>query len=73
MPVGYRGYGICKGAENPDGAYYFLRYFLDMDKYADAGADIFANKVLEKYYRQTQLPLFQQSTLCFEYYAGVRG
>ncbi len=71
MPVGYRGYGICKGAENPDGAYYFLRYFLDMDKYADAGADIFANKVLEKYYRQTQLPLFQQSTLCFEYYAGV--
>ena len=28
-----RGYGICKGASNADGAAYFLRYFLNMDNY----------------------------------------
>ncbi len=71
MPLGYRGYGICKGAANPDGAYYFLRYFLDLDKYEDAGAVIFANKVLEKYFRGTQLVLFQNSTLYFEYFQGA--
>ncbi|MBE6730015.1 MAG: extracellular solute-binding protein [Ruminococcaceae bacterium] len=28
-----RAYGICKGAKNPVGAAYFLRYFLNMDNY----------------------------------------
>ena len=71
MPLGYRGYGICKGAKNGEAAYYMLRYFLDLNKYEPAGADIFANKILEKYYRQTQLPLFQKSPLYFEYYQGA--
>ena len=25
----YRSYGICRGAKNPEGAGYFLRYYLD--------------------------------------------
>ena len=70
MPLGYRGYGICKGAKNAEAAYYFLRYFLDLDKYEGAGANIFANKVLEKYFRETQLVLFQNSKLNFEYFQG---
>lgn len=28
-----RGYGICQGSTNVDGAAYFLRYFLNMDHY----------------------------------------
>ncbi len=71
MPLGYRGYGICKGAHNGEAAYYFLRYFLDLNKYEPAGADIFANKVLEKYFRETQLVLFQKSPLYFEYFQGA--
>lgn len=44
-----RGYGICKGAKNPEGAAYFLRYYLDYKGYyADAGAKVFKNKSLEK-------------------------
>lgn len=70
MPLGYRGYGICKGAKNGEAAYYFLRYFLDMDKYEGAGANIFANKVLEKYFRETQLTMFQKSQLTFEMFNG---
>lgn len=79
MPLGYRGYGICKGVTDSDRiecAYYFLRYFLDMDKYdkntakGRAGIDIFANKVLEKYFRETQLVLFQNSKLYFEMFNG---
>ncbi len=71
MPLGYRGYGICKGAQNGEAAYYFLRYFLDLNKYEPAGANVFANKVLEKYFRETHLPLFQKSPLYFEYYQGA--
>lgn len=43
-----RGYGICKGASNVDGAAYFLRYFLNMDNYdrnvvfrSDEAAELF--------------------------------
>ncbi len=71
QPLGYRGYGICKGAQNGEAAYYFLRYYLDLQKYDKAGANIFANKVLEKYFRQTQLPLFQKSPLYFEYFQNA--
>ena len=70
ITTGYRGYGICKGAKNVDAAYYFLRYFLDIDKYEAAGANIFANKVLEKYFRETQLPLFQNSKVNFYLHTG---
>ena len=71
MPLGYRGYGICKGAQNGEAAYYLLRYFLDLDKYEPAGATIFANKPLEKYFRQKQLVQFQNSPLYFAYFEGV--
>ncbi len=29
----YRSYGICRGAKNPEGAGYFLRYYLDPKNY----------------------------------------
>ncbi len=68
MPTGGRGYGICKGSQNPEAAYYLLRYYLDIDKYEPAGANIFANKSLEKYYKQTHLVQFQNSKLYYEYF-----
>ena len=68
FPAGMRGYGIAKGAENPQAAYYMLRYFLDLDKYEPAGANMFANKKLEKYYRETHLPLYQTSKMQWEHY-----
>lgn len=40
--AGTRGYGICQGASNVDGAAYFLRYFLNMDNYNKA--DIFKSE-----------------------------
>ena len=71
MPLGLRGYGIAKNSKNPEGAYYFLRYFLDFEKYDDAGANIFANKVMEKYFVKTILPNFRKQKLYFEYYNCV--
>ncbi len=71
MPLSYRGYGICKGARNGEAAYYFLRYYLDLNKYEPAGANIFANKVLEKYFRQTHLSQLQNSPVYFEHYQGA--
>lgn len=68
LPVGLRGYGIAKGAKNVDGSYYFLRYFLDYSRYEKAGASIFSNKVMEKYFVETQLPLFKKASIYFEYY-----
>lgn len=68
LPLGLRGCGFAKGAKNVQGAYYFLRYFLDYNRYEKAGAEIFANKVLEKYFVEVQLPLFKKSDLYFEYY-----
>jgi len=55
LPSINRGYGIAKGAKNPKGAYYFLRYYLDYNNYDDADANIFANKVMEKYYQDYYL------------------
>lgn len=43
-----RAYGIAKGAKNPEGAVYLLRYFLDYSYYSSAGAEVFKNKALEK-------------------------
>jgi len=67
-PIILRGYGIAKGAENPQGVYYFLRYYLDIDQYEKAGANIFPNKVLQKYFMETQIPKYKNSELVFEYY-----
>ncbi len=69
-PCAMRGYGICRGAQNIEGAYYLLRYFLDLDKFAPAGANIFANKKLEKYYREVHLVNYKKNKLCIEYYAN---
>ena len=69
MPLGLRGYGIAKNSKNPEGAYYFLRYFLDFEKYEAAGANIFSNKVMEKFYVKTILPNFKNQKLYFEYYS----
>ncbi len=55
------GYGIAKGAKNPEGAYYFLRYYLDYQNYQDAGINIFSNKALEKYFMQTILPIHREA------------
>ncbi len=71
MPLGYNGVGIAKGARNPEAAYYWARWSRDLDKYDDAGANLYANKVLEKYVRGTQLVLFQNSKLYFEFYQGA--
>ena len=45
-----RAYGIAKGATNPEGAAYFLRYFLDYSYYESAGAKCFLNDNLKKAY-----------------------
>ena len=46
-------YGIPKGASNPEAVPYFLRYFLDLDKYNEAGIQIFGNKEMQKFYTET--------------------
>ncbi len=71
MPLNYRGYGICKGAQNSDAAYYLLRYILDVDKYEPAGADIFADDALGTYFRTELLERFNNGRLSFSYHKGV--
>ncbi len=68
FPSELRGYGISKGATNPEAAYYLLRYYLDMDKHAPAGANMFANKALEKYYFEKHLVNYRNSPLSISYY-----
>ena len=58
---GLRAYGIAKGAKNPEGAVYFLRYFLDYDYYKQAGAKIFKNDNLEKAYFDTIIPIYKNA------------
>lgn len=65
-----RGYGIAKQAKNVDGAYYFLRYFLDLDKYDDAGIQIFGNKEMQKFYTQTFLKEYNSKKV---YYRNLQG
>lgn len=57
----FRGYGIAKGAKNPEGAAYFLRYFLDYKYYEAAKADIFKNESVKKMYFDTIIPLYKKS------------
>ena len=47
-----RGYGICKGAKNPDGAAYFLRYFLNGDHYDED--ELYKNAECAKLYHELQ-------------------
>lgn len=67
-PGAYCGYGIGKRADQVEAAYYFLRYYLDLNMYETAGANIFANKVLEKYYRATHLPAMKRIPPYYEHY-----
>lgn len=62
-----RGYGIGKNAKNIDGAYYVLRYFLDIDNYDDANADIFLNKNMERFYKEEFLPMYKTRKMQVEY------
>ena len=62
-----RGYGIGKNAKNIDGAYYVLRYFLDIDNYDDANADIFLNKNMERFYKEEFLPMYKTREIQVEY------
>lgn len=56
---GGRGYGVARGSKNPEGAYYVLRYYLDVNNYLAEGVNVFANKALEGYYVNTMLPLYK--------------
>lgn len=62
-----RGYGIGKDAKNIEGAYYFLRFFLDLDNYSEAKANIFVNKNVERFYKEQYLPKYKTSPLIIEY------
>lgn len=70
FPSELRGYGISKGSENAEAAYYLLRYYLDMDKHEPAGANMFANKALEKYYYEQHLVNYRKQNLSISYYAN---
>ena len=65
-----RGYGIAKNAANPEGGYYFLRYFLDLDKYTENGIQIFGNKEMQKFYTQTFLKVYSTEKV---YYRNLQG
>lgn len=62
-----RAYGIGKDAKNVEGAYYLLRFYLDLDNYDEAGADIFLNKNIERFYKETYLPKFKEGKMNIEY------
>lgn len=68
---GLRAYGIAKGAKNPEGAVYFLRYFLDYSYYSDAKANVFKNKSLEKFYFDTLMPQIEKEGIIFDYSENV--
>lgn len=63
-----RAYGIGKNAKNIEGAYYFLRFFLDLDNYDDAGAKIFLNKNVERFYKETVLKDYKNNPICMQYF-----
>ena len=47
-----RGYGIVKGAKNPEAGAYFIRYFTDYKYYEESGINVFKNKDVEKTYME---------------------
>ena len=62
-----RAYGIGKDAKNIEGAYYLLRFFLDIDNYEEANANIFLNKNIEKFFKETYVPNYKKRSLVLEY------
>ena len=62
-----RAYGIGKDAKNVEGAYYVLRFFLDINNYNEANAKIFVNKNMEKFYKETFLPTYRKSEMHTDY------
>lgn len=44
----FRGWGICRGAKNPEGAGVFLRYYLDVNNYSIS--DAFINSDAESFF-----------------------
>lgn len=62
-----RAYGIGRDAKNVEGAYYLLRFYLDIDNYDEAGADIFVNKNIERFFKETYLPNFKKGKINIEY------
>lgn len=60
--VGLRAYGIAKNAKNAEGAYYFLRYFLDIDN-CNKDASIFGNKEMQKFYTENVLKAYRKNDL----------
>ncbi len=66
-----RGYGIAKGAKNPEGAAYFLRFFLDYDYYKEAGVNIFMNKTVEKTYFDVIVPDAQKRGVVYDVTGGI--
>lgn len=69
---GARSYGICKGAKNPEGAVYFLRYFLDYKYYKAAGANCFKNEALESFYFGDMSKIYRNNkNRLIEYYGGA--
>lgn len=65
-----RGYGIAKNAKNVEGAYYFLRYFLDLEKYTENGIQIFGNKEMQKFYTETFSKAYASQKV---YYRNIQG
>lgn len=66
-----RAYGIAKGAKNPEGAVYLLRYFLDYSYYSAAGANVFKNKNLEKMTFDHIIPEIKKKGINFDYTGGA--
>lgn len=66
-----RAYGIAKGAKNPEGAVYLLRYFLDYSYYSSAGANVFKNKNLEKMVFDHVIPEVKKKGINFDYAGGA--
>lgn len=60
--VGLRAYGVAKNSQNPEGAYYFLRYFLDVDN-CNKDANIFGNKEMQKFYSESVLKDYRTQNL----------
>lgn len=66
-----RAYGIAKGAKNPEGAVYLLRYFLDYSYYSSAGANVFKNKNLEKMVFDHVIPEVKKKGINIDYAGGA--
>ncbi len=66
--VADRCYGIAKGAKNPEGAAYFLRYWLDYEYYEKAGVDPFMNNSVKKVYFEDVMPLVKKEGANIDYW-----